>query len=137
MDEKTEREMHELVLAVVAQGRQLAQEWEDVGLISHGTTKPFVLGLLKALRGRHGLGEIDEARVRLLGEHIRKFTNEYREGLGDRALETDVDTTAFYDDRTVDLINLAWRWRQFRNALAALDDKVAAIRETQRLLTEI
>lgn len=134
MDEQTERETHELVVAVITQGRLLAQEWREVGLVPQGATKPFVLGLLDSLRERHGLQEMDEERVAMLGEQIRRFTNEYREGLGDRALETDVETEQFYDVKVVDLINLAWRWRQFRTAQRALEDKIAAIRETERLL---
>lgn len=137
MDEQTVRETHELVLAAITQGRLLAQEWQEVGLVPQGTTKPFVLGLLRNLGERHGLDEMDEERIDLVGDQIRRFTNGYREGLGDRALESDVETDHFFDVKAIDLVNLAWRWRQFRKTKRELDDKVAAIRETDRLLAEI
>lgn len=137
MDDKTERETHELVLAVITQGRLLAQEWREVGLLPQGATKPFVLGLLRSLEERHGLDEMDEERIDFVGDQIRQFTNGYREGLGDHALESDLETEHIFDLKAIDLINLAWRWRQFRKAKRALDDKTAAIRETERLLSEI
>lgn len=137
MDEQTERETHELVLAVITQGRLLAQEWREVGLVPQGTTKSFVLELLRSLGDRHGFDEMDEERIDLVGDQIRRFTNGYREGLGDRALESDVETEHIFDVKAIDLINLAWRWRQFRNVKRALDDKTAAIRETERLLAQV
>jgi hypothetical protein len=137
MDTETEREMHELVLAVIFQGRLLAQEWREVGLVPQGTSRPFVLALLDSLSERRGLDEIDEERVGLIGEQIRHFTNGYRDGLGDRALEQNVETEHIFDVKAIDLINLAWRWKQLRKAKRALDDKVAAIRETSRLLAAI
>ncbi|MBO9400844.1 hypothetical protein [Shimia sp. R9_3] len=137
MDIQTERETHELVLAVITQGRLLAQEWREVGLVPQGTSKPFVLGLLRSLEERHGLEKMDEERIELIGDQIRRFTNGYREGLGDCALESDVETEHIFDVKAIDLINLAWRWRQFRKAKRALEDKTAAIRETERLLTQV
>lgn len=137
MDEQTERETHELVLAVITQGRLFAQEWREVGLVPQGTCKPFVLGLLRSLGDRRDLDELDDERIDLFGDQIRRFTNSYREGLGDRALESDVETEHIFDLKAIDLINLAWRWRQFRNAKWALDDKTAAIRETERLLAQV
>ncbi|WP_281955474.1 hypothetical protein, partial [Pseudophaeobacter arcticus] len=87
VNEKTERETHELVLAAILQGRLLAQEWQDVGLVPQGAAKPFVLDLLHALHERRGLQEMDEERIRMLGDQIRRFTNEHREGLGDRGAD--------------------------------------------------
>ncbi|MGH1355962.1 MAG: hypothetical protein ACRBBS_12885 [Thalassovita sp.] len=81
MDVETERETHELVLAVIFQGRLQAQEWREVGLVPQGSTRPFVLGLLDSLGERRGLDDIDEDRIELVGEQIRRFTNSYREGL--------------------------------------------------------
>lgn len=107
MDEQTERETHELVLAVITQGRLLAQEWREVGLVPQGTSKPFVLGLLRSLGGRHGLEEMDEKRIDLVGDQIRRFMNGYREGLGDRALESYVETEHIFDLKAIDLVNLA------------------------------
>ncbi|MEL0439172.1 hypothetical protein [Phycobacter sp. K97] len=137
MDEQTERETHELVLMVITQGRLLSQEWHEVGLVPQGTTKPLVLALLRSLGERHDFQEMDEERINLLGDQIRRFTNQYRDGLGDRALESDLETEHIFDLKAMDLINVAWRWRQFRNAKRALDDKIAAIRETERLLTSV
>lgn len=136
MDEQTERETHELVLAVIFQGRLLAQEWREVGLVPHGTNKPFVLGLLDSLDERKGLDDMDEERIELLGDQIRRFTNRYCEGLGDRALEQHVETEHIFDVKAINLINLACRWRQFRNVQRALKDKIAAIRETERVLAQ-
>lgn len=137
MDEQTERETHELVLAAITQGRLLAQEWQEVGMVPKGTTKSLVLALLRSLGNRQGLKEMDEERIDLVGDQIRRFTNEYREGLGDRALARDVETEHLFDIKAIDLVNLAWRWRQFRSAKLALDDKFAAIKETDKLLCEI
>jgi hypothetical protein len=137
MDVETERETHELVLAVIFQGRLLSQEWREVGLVPQGAAKPFILELLNSLAERRGLDDLDEERIELVGDQIRRFTNSYREGLGDKALAKDVDTEHVFDVKAIDLINLAWRWRQFRKAQRELDDKIAAIRETERLLAQV
>ncbi|WP_157133207.1 hypothetical protein [Roseobacter sp. SK209-2-6] len=137
MDEQTVRETHEIALKAIRHGRLLAQEWREVGLVPQGTIKPFVLELLHSLGERHGLEEMDEERIDLIGDQIRRFTNGYREGLGDRALESDVETEHIFDVKAIDLINLAWRWRQFRNAKRSLDDKIAAIREADHLLSQV
>ena len=134
MDEQTERELHELTLNAITHGRLLAQEWREAGLAPHGSTKQLTLDLLQKLTDRCGLQDIDDERVYLLGNQIRRFTNDYREGLGDRALETDIETENFHDTKVIGLINLAWRWRQLLLAHRKLEDKIAAIRETGRLL---
>lgn len=134
MDERTERELHELTLNAITHGRLLAQEWGDAGLLPHGSTKQLTLELLQKLSDRSELNDLDEERIELLGNQIRRITNDYREGLGDRALETDIETENVHDTKVIVLINLAWRWRQFRAAKRALDDKLCAIRETERLL---
>lgn len=136
MDIETEREVHELTLAAIYHGRLLADEWQETGLVPLGTTKQLTLDLLQKLHERRGLEELDEDRLHLLGEHIRKFTNQYREGLGDRALQQNIETEQIFDAKAIDLINLAWRWRQLRGAKRALDDKTVAIRETDRLLAD-
>ncbi|WP_282076392.1 hypothetical protein [Epibacterium ulvae] len=137
MDEKTEHKTHELVLAVISQGRLWAQEWREVGLVPQGSTRSFVPSLLNSLCERSGLEDIDDERIGIIGEQIRHFTNDYRSGMGDQALVRYVDTEHFFDVKRIDLVNLAWRWRQVRKAKRALDDKLAAIRETERLLAEI
>lgn len=137
MDEKTERELHDRTLNTITHGRLLAQEWHTAGLVPRGSTKQLTLDLLQKLTDRCGLQDIDDDRIELLGEQIRRFTNEYREGLGDRAMTTDIETEHIYDTKVIDLINLAWRWRQFRASQRALEDKVAAIRQTDRLLAGI
>ncbi len=134
MDERTERELHELTLNVITHGRMLAQEWRETGLVPRGSTKQLTLELLQKLSDRCGLRDIDDERIDLLGNHIRRFANAYREGLGDRALETDIDTENVHDTKVIDLINLTYRWRQLRLAHRKLEDKSAAIWETKRLL---
>ncbi|MFY0680329.1 MAG: hypothetical protein JXR13_07120 [Thalassovita sp.] len=134
MDEKTERELHELTLNAITQGRLLAQEWREAGLAPQGSTKQLTLDLLQKLADRSGLYDLYDERIELLGNQIRRFANAYREGLGDRALETDIDTENVPDTKVIDLINLAWRWRQLRSGHRKLEDKIAAIRETGRLL---
>lgn len=137
MDIETEREVHELTLAAIYHGRLLAGEWQETGLVPLGTTKQLTQDLLQNLHERRGLEELDEDHLHLLGEHIRKFTNQYREGLGDRALKQNIETEQIFDAKAIDLINLAWRWRQLRGAKRALDDKMAAIKATDRLLIQI
>jgi len=105
--------------------------------VPQGSTRPFVLSLLNSLCERSGLEDIDDERIGIIGEQIRHFTNDYRSGLGDQALVRDVDTEHFCDVKGIDLVNLAWCWRQVRKAKRALDDKLAAIRETERLLAEV
>lgn len=134
MDIETEREVHKLTLGAICHGRLLADEWQETGLVPQGTTKQLTQDLLQKLHERRGLEELDEDRLHLLGEHIRKFTNQYREGLGDRALQQNIETEQIFDMKAIDLINLAWRWRQLRCAKRALDDKMAAIAETNRFM---
>lgn len=135
MDEETERELHEMTLNAITHGRLLAQEWKEAGLAPKGSTKQLTLDLLQKLSDRCGLHNIDEERIEMFGNQIRRFTNDYREGLGDRALEMDIETENVHDTKVINLINLAWRWRQFRLAHRRLEDKITAIRETERLLT--
>ena len=130
MDEKTEREIHELVLATILHGRVLVQEWRDIGLIPQGCSRKLTLDLLDQLSCRTGHDEFDDDRLNLFEGHIRRFTNEYREGLGDRALRQDIETEHMLDTHSIALVSLIWRWKQFRNAKLALDDKLAAIRLT-------
>ncbi|MCJ8336005.1 MAG: hypothetical protein MJH10_17485 [Epibacterium sp.] len=137
MNIETEREVHELTLAAICHGRLLAGEWQETGLVPLGTTKQLTQDLLRKLDERRGLEELDEDRLHLLGEHIGKFTNQYREGLGDRALQQNIETEQVFDAKAIDLINLAWRWRQLRGAKRALDDKMAAIKVTDGLLAQV
>ena len=134
MDERTVREPHAPTLYTITHGRVLAHEKKDAGLLPHGSTKQLTLELLQKLSDRGELNDLDEERIELLGNQIRRFANTYREGLGDRALETDIETENVHDTKVIVLINLAWRWRQFCAAKRALDDKLGAIRETERLL---
>jgi len=134
MDEVTERELHELTLNAITHGRLLAQECRDAGMAPQGSTKRLIMDLLQKLSDRCGLSDLDDERIDLIGDQIRRFTNDYREGLGDRALETDIETENVHDTKVIDLINLAWRWRQLRLTQRKLADKVAAIRETKSLL---
>lgn len=134
MDEQTERELNELTLNAITHGRLLAQEWREAGVAPQGSTKQLTLELLQKLSDRSGLNDLDEERIDLLGNQFRRFANAYREGLGDRALETDIETESVHDTKVIDLINLAWRWRQLRLAQCRLADKIAAMRDTGRLL---
>ncbi|WP_166415467.1 hypothetical protein [Cochlodiniinecator piscidefendens] len=69
-----------------------------------------------------------------MGEHIRKILNEIREGKGDAALSEDVDLVWEQNQKVVEYVNLAYRWKQFKAAKVALDDKLAAIHEADVLL---
>lgn len=137
MDEKTVRETQDLVLETVRQGRLLAQDWQDAGVVPQGSTKRLTLDLLSQLNDRQRIDEMDEDRMTLIEAQIKRFTNAYREGLGDRALRQEVDTAHLSDVTAINLVNLSWRLRQFRGAKRALDDKLAAIRETERLLSQV
>jgi hypothetical protein len=131
MDEQTEREIHELVLATIMHGRLLAQEWRNVGLVPQGCSRKLTLDLLDQLSKRTGYDEFDDDRLDLFENHICRFTNEYREGLGDRAFRQDIETEHMLDTHSIALVNLIWRWKQFRHAKLALDDKLAAIKITE------
>lgn len=137
MDETTLRETHELVLETVRQGRLLAQDWHDAGVIPQGSTKRLTMDLLTQLSDRRGMEEMDEDRVAMIGGHIKRFTNSYCGGLGDRSMAQDIDTELLSDVTAIGLVNLAWRWRQYRSAKRTLDDKLAAIKETDKLLAQI
>jgi hypothetical protein len=121
-----ERETCELVLAAITQGRLLAHECWEAGLVPKGTTRSLVTALLKNLGQRQRLEEMDEERIDMVGDQIRAFMNEYMAGLGDQALIRDVETDQIFDAKALSLVNLARRWRQFRGTKIALDDKLGS-----------
>ena len=70
-----------------------------------------------------------------MGEQIRRTLNEIREGKGDAAITQDVDLVWEQDQKVVEYVNLAYRWKQFKKAKIALDDKLSAIREADLFLS--
>lgn len=137
MDELTEREVHELVLDVIVQGRLLAEEWPDAGVVPRGCSKNLILETLKKLRQRQGYETLDEDLLDLLGDTIRRSANEHREDLGDRSLKFDIETENIFDSRTIELINLMHRWKLLRRSKRALDDKMEALKFGEKALSKI
>lgn len=137
MDIEIEREVHELTLNTIVLGRLLAEEWLEGSLIPKGSTKSIILETLRSLRERDGLQKVDRDLIELMGEQIRKTLNEIREGKGDAAVSQDVDLVWEQDQKVIAYVNLAYSWREFRKATIALDDKLAAIREADLLLSRV
>lgn len=129
-----ERELYNLTLEAVIHGRRLAEEWRDACVVSKGATKRIILETLEQLSRREGLTVVDNDLIVLMGNEIRRTLNEYRDGIGDRAVNGDVDTVWEQDKDVIKLVNLAWRWKEFRAAKRALEDKLAAARWIELLL---
>jgi hypothetical protein len=137
MDIEIEREVHKLTLEAIVLGRLMAEEWLGGSLIPKGSTKSVILETLRSLRERNGLENVDRDLIELMGEQIRKTLNEIRKGKGDAAVSQDVDLVWEQDQKVIEYVNLAYRWRKFRKATIALDDKLAAIREADHLLAKV
>ncbi|MCA2008666.1 hypothetical protein [Tritonibacter mobilis] len=137
MDIEIERAVHKLTLEAIILGRLLAEEWLEGSLIAKGSTRPIILEALRSLRERDGLMGIDQDLIELMGEQIRKTLNEIRNGKGDAAISQDVDLDWEQDQKVIEYVNLAYRWKQFKAAKIALDDKLAAIRDADVLLAKI
>ncbi len=132
-----EREVHEMTLETLHLGRLLAEEWLSGSLVPRGTSKSIIIEALHALRDRNGFKTVDTDLIALMGEQIRKTLNEIREGKGDAALSQDVDLVWEQNQKVVEYVNLAYRWKQFKAARVKLEDKLAAIRETDVLLAGV
>ena len=132
-----EREVHEMTLETLRLGRLLAEEWLGGSLVPSGTRKSVILEALRSLQRREGFNAVDADLIELMGEQIRKTLNEIREGKGDAALAQDVDLVWEQNQKVVEYVNLAYRWKQFKAAKVALDDKLAAIREADSLLASV
>lgn len=118
-------------------GRLLAEEWLEGSLVTKGSTRLIILEDLRSLRERGGLVGIDQDLIGLMGEQIRYTQNEIRYGKGDAAISQDVDVDWEQDQKVIEYVNLAYRWKEFKAAKIALDDKLAAIRDADVLLAKI
>lgn len=130
-----EREIHNLTLEAIIHGRRLADEWLAAGCIPKGTTKRLILETLEQLRERQGFDGATEDFIEMMGNEIRRALNEYRDGIGDRAISGDVDTVWEQDKDVIKLVNLACRWKAFRAAKRAVDDQLAAVRQMELMLS--
>ncbi|MCA2008633.1 hypothetical protein [Tritonibacter mobilis] len=137
MDIEIERDVHKLTLDAIVLGRLLAEEWLEGSLTPKGSIRSTILDSLRSLRGRRGLQQIDQDLIDVMGEQIRNTLNEIREGKGDAAISKDVDLVWEQDQKVVEYVNLAYRWKQFKKAKVALDDKLAAIRDADTLLATV
>lgn len=135
MDIEIERDVHKLTLDAIVLGRLLAEEWLAGSLTPEGSIRSTILDSLQSLRERQGLQQIDQNLIDVMGEQIRRTLNEIREGKGDAAITQDVDLVWEQDQKVVEYVNLAYRWKQFKKAKIALDDKLSAIREADLLLS--
>lgn len=135
MDIEIERDVHKLTLDAIVLGRLLAEEWLASSLTPKGSIRSTILDSLQSLRERQGLQQIDQDLIDVMGEQIRRTLNEIREGKGDAAITQDVDLVWEQDQKVVEYVNLAYRWKQFKKAKIALDDKLSAIREADLLLS--
>jgi hypothetical protein len=137
LDIEIERDVHKLTLDAIVLGRLLAEEWLAGSLTPNGSIRSTMLDTLRSLKGRQGLQQIDQDLIDLMGEQIRRTLNEIREGKGDAAITQDVDLVWEQDQKVVEYVNLAYRWKQFKKAKVTLDDKLAAIRDTDTLLATV
>lgn len=118
-------------------GRLLAEEWLEGSLVTKGSTRLIILEAIRSLRERGGLVGIDQDLIELMGEQIRYTQNEIRYGKGDAAISQVVDVDWEQDQKVIEYVNLAYRWKEFKAAKIALDDKLAAIRDADVLLAKI
>ena len=132
-----EREIHDLTLEAIIHGRRLAVEWMEAVYVPKGTVKRIILEILEQLRERQGFDGVTEDFIEMMGNEIRRALNEYRDGIGDRAITGEVDTVWEQDDDVIKLVNLAWRWKEFRAAKRAVDDKLAAVQQMELMLAEV
>lgn len=132
-----ERELHNLTLEAIIHGRRLAEEWMETGCVPKGTTKRIILETLEQLRERQGFDGVADELIAMMGNEIRRALNEHRDGIGDLAISGEVDTVWEQDNQVIKLVNLAWRWKEFRAAKRAVDDKLAAVRQMQLMLAEV
>ncbi|MCK0141976.1 hypothetical protein [Aliiroseovarius sp. F20344] len=132
-----EREIHNLTLEAIIHGRRLAEEWLKVGCVPKGTTKHLIRETLEQLRERQGFNGVNDDFIEMMGNEIRRALNEYRDGIGDRAISGDVDTVWEQNNDVIKLVNLAWRWKEFRAAKRAVDDKLAAVRQTDLMFASV
>ncbi|MDC0656376.1 hypothetical protein N6L27_00010 [Leisingera sp. SS27] len=135
MDIEIERDVHKLTLDAIVLGRLLAEEWLAGSLTPKGSIRSTILDSLQSLRERQGLQQIDQDLIDVMGEQIRRTLNEIRDGKGDTAITQDVDLVWEQDQKVVEYVNLAYRWKQFKKAKIALDDKLSAIREADLFLS--
>jgi hypothetical protein len=131
---EVERELHNLTLETIIHGRCLAKEWLATSALPTGCVRTRILEVLDQLRERKGFYGIDDDLVEEMGTQIRRALNGFRDGIGDRAMSGDVDTIWEQDKDIIQHVNLACRWKEFRAAKRALDDKLAAIQQTDLLL---
>ncbi|MEP5153712.1 hypothetical protein [Planktotalea sp.] len=132
-----ERELHNLTVKAVTHGRLLAEEWFETGCVPKGTTKQVILETLKKLGRRESFEGVNDDFIAIIGNEIRRTLNEYRDGIGDRAVTGNVDTDWEQDKNVIKLVNLAWRWKEFRAAKRTLDDKLAAVRQMDVILSGV
>ncbi len=132
-----EREIHDRTLEAIIHGRRLAEVWLETGCVPKGTTKRIILETLEQLRERLGFDGVSDDFIEMMGNEIRHALNEYRGGIGDRAISGEIDTVWEQDDDVIKLVNLAWRWKEFRAAKRALDDKLAAVRQMELMLSGV
>lgn len=135
MDIAIERQLHDLILRVIQQGRWLAEDWLEGSLVPSGTSKRLVLDTLKDLREHRGIENMDRDLMDLLQQQIRRALNELIPGKGDAAFGRQIDTEWEQDPKIVEYVRLAERWKKFRSAKVAVDDKLAAIRAADRVLS--
>jgi len=134
MDNKIECQVHDLALEAIVQGRLLAEEWFECGLVPVGAAKSAILDALRCLQDRGGAQSFEISTLDLMRSQIRKALNDLRAGKGDAAMTSDIDLTWEQDPKVIDYVNLAYRCRKFLEARVRLDDKLAAIRCTDNLL---
>lgn len=130
-----EREIHDLTLEAIIHGRRLAVEWMETGCVPKGTAKRIILETLEQLRERQGFDGVTDELIEMMGNEIRRALNEYRDGIGDLAISGEVDTVWEQDNDVIKLVNLAWRFKEFRAAKRAVDDKLAAVRQMELMLS--
>lgn len=137
MDIETEREIHKLTLDAIVSGRLLAEDWLEGSLAPTGTAKALILETLHSLRERASLPNVDRDLIELMGEQIRNALNDIREGKGDEAISREVDLVWEQNQQVIEYVNLAYRWRKFKEAMITLDDKLAATRMAGLLLASV
>ena len=131
-----EREVHNLTLSTVLQGRLLAEEAALSGYLPSRPSRTRLLKVMTQLRKREGLQNVTDEDIEDMQDDIKRMMNAHHEGAGDRPLLRDHEDVWDTDPKLNQLKGLMRRWQLFSEAKSALDDKLAAIRQSDALLAD-
>lgn len=137
MEKSLHDRLEHIVLEAIRQGRWLAEEWQEVGILPNQRLRSLLPQALHRLKDGEPLAINDEEAIRLMGEEIRICLNVLKEGYGDLALRIDTSEHLIFDKEREELRALMERWKSFHNIRQHIRDIQAAIRQTNLALRRV